>query len=155
DGLALASAIATYLHNKCKSMSLFATHYFELTQLPASHHQALNMHVSAVESGKAGIAFLHHIEPGPASQSFGVQVARLAGVPHAVVQQAKQSLANLEAIDQSSRPQVDLFAEPPPAPKAEPSALERALAEIDPDALSAREALDLIYNLKALGQRDA
>jgi DNA mismatch repair protein MutS len=155
DGLALASAIATYLHNKCKSMSLFATHYFELTQLPASHHQALNMHVSAVESGKAGIAFLHHIEPGPASQSFGVQVARLAGVPHAVVQQAKQSLANLEAIDQSSRPQVDLFAEPPPAPKAEPSALERAVADIDPDALSAREALDLIYNLKALGQRDA
>jgi DNA mismatch repair protein MutS len=76
-------------------------------------------------------------------------------VPHAVVQQAKQSLANLEAIDQSSRPQVDLFAEPPPAPKAEPSALERAVADIDPDALSAREALDLIYNLKALGQRDA
>jgi DNA mismatch repair protein MutS len=154
DGLALAAGIATHLHNKCKSMSLFATHYFELTQLPASHHHAINMHVSAVESGKSGIAFLHHIEPGPASRSFGVQVAKLAGVPTAVVQQAKQSLANLELGNQSSQPQVDLFAEPPPVPTAERSAVEQAIAELDPDSLSAREALDWVYQLKAMSQRD-
>ncbi len=154
DGLALAAGIATHLHNKCKSMSLFATHYFELTQLPASHHHAINMHVSAVESGKSGIAFLHHIEPGPASRSFGVQVAKLAGVPTAVVQQAKQSLANLELDNQSSQPQVDLFAEPPPVPTAERSAVEQAIAELDPDSLSAREALDWVYQLKAMSQRD-
>lgn len=154
DGLALAAGIATHLHNKCKSMSLFATHYFELTQLPASHHQAINMHVSAVESAKSGIAFLHTIEPGPASRSFGVHVAKLAGVPASVVQQAKQSLANLELNSQSSQPQVDLFAEPPPLPAAEKSAVEQAIAELDPDSLSAREALDWIYQLKALSQRD-
>ena len=155
DGLALAAGIATHLHNKCKSMTLFATHYFELTQLPTSHHQAINMHVSAVESGNGGIAFLHHIEPGPASRSFGVQVAKLAGVPAAVVQQAKQSLANLEQDNQSSQPQVDLFAEPAPEPVAEPSAVEQAIAQLDPDSLSAREALDWVYQLKTLSQRDA
>ena len=155
DGLALAAGIATHLHNKCKSMTLFATHYFELTQLPTSHHQAINMHVSAVESGNGGIAFLHHIEPGPASRSFGVQVAKLAGVPAAVVQQAKQSLANLEQDNQSSQPQVDLFAEPPHLPAAEPSAVEQAIAQLDPDSLSAREALDWVYQLKTLSQRDA
>ena len=155
DGLALAAGIATHLHNKCKSMSLFATHYFELTQLPTTHHQAINMHVSAVESGKSGIAFLHHIEPGPANRSFGVQVAKLAGVPNAVVLQAKQSLASLELNDQSNKPQVDLFAEPPAPAAAELSAVEQAVGQLDPDSLSAREALDWVYQLKAMSQKSS
>ena len=153
DGLALAAGIATYLHNKCKALSLFATHYFELTQLPTTHHQAINMHVSAVESGKNGIAFLHHIEPGPASRSFGVQVAKLAGIPSAVVLQAKHSLASLEHNSHSNQPQVDLFAQAPPELHNEPTALESAVAQLNPDTMSAREALDWVYHLKSLSQR--
>ena len=80
DGLALASAIATHLHDKTQAFTLFATHYFELTQFPAGHHAAHNVHVSAAESG-ADIVFLHEIEAGPASRSFGVAVAKLAGMP--------------------------------------------------------------------------
>jgi DNA mismatch repair protein MutS len=80
DGLALAGAIAHQLHDRNRSFTLFATHYFELTDFPAKHERAINVHVAAVESGD-GIAFLHEIEPGPASRSYGVQVARLAGMP--------------------------------------------------------------------------
>ncbi|MDQ1260650.1 MAG: mismatch repair protein MutS, partial [Pseudomonadota bacterium] len=80
DGLALASAIATQLHDKTQAFTLFATHYFELTEFPATHHGAINVHVSAAESGR-DIVFLHAIEPGPASKSYGIHVARLAGMP--------------------------------------------------------------------------
>ena len=80
DGLALASGIATHLHNKVQCFALFATHYFELTEFPATHPAAVNMHVSAAESGN-DIVFLHEIQSGPASRSYGVQVARLAGMP--------------------------------------------------------------------------
>ena len=96
DGLALASAIASHLHDKVRACTLFATHYFELTRFPAEHAAALNVHVSAVENGRE-IVFLHQIEPGPASRSYGVQVARLAGVPAAVLQHARQLLHALEA----------------------------------------------------------
>jgi DNA mismatch repair protein MutS len=152
DGLALASAIATQLHDRNRSFSLFATHYFELTEFPARHEHALNMHVSAVESGH-DIVFLHQIEPGPASRSYGVQVARLAGMPPALVRQARATLEALEAKALAGSAQVDLFAAPPPisGSAAEPSALEQALAAIDPDALTPREALDALYRLKALG----
>ncbi len=91
DGLALAGGIAAYLHNKTQAFTLFATHYFELTEFPAQHHGAINVHVSAVESG-ADIVFLHHIEPGPASKSYGIAVAKLAGVPAAVVNHARHAL---------------------------------------------------------------
>ncbi|GAA6141964.1 DNA mismatch repair protein MutS [Hydrogenophaga sp. 5NK40-0174] len=151
DGLALASGIATYLHDKVKCFTLFATHYFELTELPARQHQAVNVHVSAVEgNGKSGIVFLHQIEPGPASRSYGIQVARLAGVPTAVVQQARHTLTSLEAQSENSREQVDLFAPPPVADDPEPSPLDAAMAHIDPDALSPREALEQLYLLKKL-----
>ena len=155
DGLALASAIASHLHDKSRSFTLFATHYFELTEFPAKHAQALNCHVSAVESGKSGeerIVFLHEIEPGPASRSYGVQVARLAGMPASLVRQARATLEALEAKASAGNAQFDLFAAPPPMAAQEPSALDAAMAAVDPDALSPREALDLIYRLKKLSQ---
>ena len=150
DGLALASAIATHLHDKVRAYTLFATHYFELTEFPARHHAAQNVHVSAVEGQGRHIVFLHQIEPGPASRSYGVQVARLAGVPAAVVQQARHALETLEAQSLQTQAQVDLFAPPPAAALPEASAVEQALQDIDPDALSPREALDALYALKKL-----
>jgi DNA mismatch repair protein MutS len=148
DGLALAGGIAAYLHNKTQAFTLFATHYFELTEFPAQHHGAINVHVSAVESG-SNIVFLHHIEPGPASKSYGIAVAKLAGVPGAVVTHARHALNALEAQQSDARAQVDLFAAPPEI-IIEQSAVDKALGTIDPDALSPREALDALYQLKKL-----
>ena len=152
DGLALASAIATQLHDKTQAFCLFATHYFELTEFPASHHGAVNVHVSAAESGR-DIVFLHAIEPGPASRSYGVQVARLAGMPAAVLNQARRTLDALEAQSSASRSQVDLFAAPPAETVAAPSAVEAAVAALNPDAMSPREAMEAIYQLKALSAK--
>ena len=149
DGLALASGIATHLHNKVQCLGLFATHYFELTEFPATHSAAVNMHVSAAESG-SDIVFLHEIQPGPASRSYGVQVARLAGMPAAVLNHARHTLQALESGAQDARAQVDLFAPPPEAQATGPTAVEAALAQINPDALSPREALDALYSLQRL-----
>ena len=149
DGLALAGGIAAWLHNKAQAFTLFATHYFELTAFPALHHSAVNVHVSAVESG-SDIVFLHQIEPGPASKSYGIAVARLAGVPSAVVNHARHALTALETQQSQASAQVDLFAAPPQLPAAGQTALEEALAKIDPDLLSPREALDALYQLKKL-----
>jgi DNA mismatch repair protein MutS len=150
DGLALAGAIASHLHDRCRAFTLYATHYFELTAFPARHERALNVHVGAVESGH-DIVFLHRIEPGPASRSYGVQVARLAGMPPSLIRQARAALEALEAQQQADSLQVDLFAAPPaPAPAPTPSVLEEALAAIDPDTLTPREALDALYRLKKL-----
>ncbi|TWO69529.1 DNA mismatch repair protein MutS [Caenimonas sedimenti] len=147
DGLALASGIAAHLHDRTQAFTLFATHYFELTEFPAKHHCAVNVHVGATESG-ADIVFLHEIQPGPASRSYGIQVARLAGMPAAVVNHARHALAALENQQVQAREQVDLFAPPPAMDAAAPSAVEAALAALDPDALSPREALDALYALK-------
>ena len=149
DGLALASGIATHLHNKTQAFALFATHYFELTEFPATHTAAVNMHVSAAESG-ASIVFLHELQPGPASKSYGVQVARLAGMPAAVLHHARHALSALELGAQDARAQVDLFAPPPENEATGPTAVEAALAQINPDALSPREALDALYALQRL-----
>jgi DNA mismatch repair protein MutS len=149
DGLALAGAIASQLHDRNKAFTLFATHYFELTEFPVRHDRAINVHVSAVESGH-DIVFLHAIDPGPASRSYGVQVARLAGMPASLVRQARATLEALEAQQKAGQAQVDLFAAPPEAHAPEPSAVEAALARIDPDALTPREALDALYRLKSL-----
>jgi DNA mismatch repair protein MutS len=109
------------------------------------------VHVSAVEGGgKGNIVFLHQIEPGPASRSYGIQVARLAGVPGAVVQHARHALAALEGQSEQSRQQVDLFAPPPVEEAPEPHPLASALQDIDPDALSPREALEQLYHLKKI-----
>ncbi len=153
DGLALAGAIASQLHDRNQAFTLFATHYFELTEFPAKHPRALNMHVSAVEAGH-DIVFLHAIEPGPASRSYGVQVARLAGMPATLVRQARATLEALEAQQRAGDAQVDLFAAPPEASAApEPSPVDAALSAIDPDALTPREALDALYRLKGLASR--
>ena len=149
DGLALAGAIAGQLHDKTQAFTLFATHYFELTEFPGAHHSAVNVHVSAAESGR-DIVFLHAIEAGPASRSYGVQVARLAGIPVAVLNQARHTLEALEQQASTAQAQVDLFA-PAPTPSATaPSALEAFVATLNPDAMSPREAMDAIYQLKAL-----
>jgi DNA mismatch repair protein MutS len=155
DGLALASAIAGHLHDRNKSFTLFATHYFELTEFPAKHARALNVHVGAVESGEQ-IVFLHQIEAGPASRSYGVQVARLAGMPAALVRQARHTLEALEALQHAGDAQVDLFAPAPAGPASrQPSAVDAALSEIDPDSLTPREALDALYRLKNLQKEQA
>jgi len=154
DGLALASGIAAHLHDKTQAFTLFATHYFELTEFPANHHAAVNMHVSATESGNS-IVFLHELQAGPASKSYGIQVARLAGMPGGVLNQARHTLAALEAGASEAQQQVDLFAAPPETETSGPSPLELAVAQINPDALSPREALDAIYALQRLLQRSA
>jgi DNA mismatch repair protein MutS len=163
DGLALAGAIAAHLHDRNRAFTLFATHYFELTAFPQRHAQALNVHVSAVESGH-DIVFLHEIEPGPASRSYGVQVARLAGMPSAVVRQARHTLEALEQQEAAAQAQVDLFAQAPvtgsPAPVTNAGAMAdephahaaravlQMLQDTQPDSLSPREALQLLYQLK-------
>jgi DNA mismatch repair protein MutS len=157
DGLALAWAIARHLIDASRSFTLFATHYFELTQLPESHPTAANVHLSAVEH-KDSIVFLHAVEAGPASQSYGLQVAQLAGVPQGVIKAARKHLARLESQALDTTPQLDLFALPcalpdqPAAPAAGSPGGEllAALAAIDPDALSPREALEQLYQLKRL-----
>ena len=149
DGLALAGAIASHLHERCRAFTLFATHYFELTAFPLKHERALNVHVSAAESGD-NIVFLHDIQPGPASRSYGVQVARLAGMPATLVRQARATLEALETQQKAGDAQIDLFAAPAPAVATEPSAIAKALAAINPDMLSPREALDALYRLKTL-----
>ena len=123
----------------------------------------MNVHVSAVESGEANeIAFLHEIEAGPASRSYGVQVARLAGMPQSLLRQARGTLERLEAERIARQPQIDLFAaaagEPAEAAPRDAKdlanpALDEAVAALDPDMLSPREALEALYRLKAL-QRD-
>ncbi|WP_286998225.1 MULTISPECIES: DNA mismatch repair protein MutS [Comamonas] len=153
DGLALASGIATQLHDRTKAFTLFATHYFELTELPAKAKAAVNVHVGAAESG-SDIVFLHEIQPGPASRSYGVQVAKLAGMPAAVLNHARHTLEALEARESTGVDQVDLFTAPPmPASALQATPVEDALANINPDALSPREALEALYQLKKLAQR--
>jgi DNA mismatch repair protein MutS len=154
DGLALAGAIAHQLHDRNRSFTLFATHYFELTDFPARHERALNVHVAAVESGEQ-IAFLHEIEPGPASRSYGVQVARLAGMPAPLLRQARATLETLEAERVARQPQSDLFAAAPPAASdaiVAHSAFDAAWNALDPDMLTPKEALDALYRLRALRQ---
>ncbi|HEY2928572.1 DNA mismatch repair protein MutS [Piscinibacter sp.] len=149
DGLALAGAIAHHLHERNRSFTLFATHYFELTHFPLKHERALNVHVSAAESGD-DIVFLHDIQPGPASRSYGVQVARLAGMPGTLVRQARATLEALETQQRATDAQIDLFAPPAPVAPRERSEVEAALARLDPDTLSAKDALDALYRLKSL-----
>ncbi|MCQ9379026.1 DNA mismatch repair protein MutS [Methyloversatilis sp. XJ19-49] len=153
DGVALAQSIARHLLTRNRSWTLFATHYFELTQLAQSHPTCANMHLDAVEHGRR-IVFLHAIEEGPASQSYGIEVAALAGVPGTVIRDARRALQQLEASRISAGPQADLFAPAAPPPEPPVHAAVDALAALDPDSLSPREALDALYALKKLVQED-
>jgi len=150
DGLSLAWAIAKHLVEKNRSMSLFATHYFELTRLALEYKEIANVHLDAVEH-KDTVVFLHAVEEGPASQSYGLQVAGLAGVPRPVIRQAKKYLQLLEESSITRGNQADLFAKTQQAEK-EPDAdpLREEMTKLNPDELSPREALELLYRLKKL-----
>jgi DNA mismatch repair protein MutS len=156
DGLALAWATARHLALERRAFTLFATHYFELTALAEELPATANVHLAATEH-RGRIVFLHSVEPGAASQSYGVQVARLAGVPGSVLSAARRKLTSLEQQPSAPTPQGDLFraaADPPSAPAPVHPAMAR-LVDLDPDALSPREALDALYALKALIDGDA
>ncbi|HET6907602.1 MAG TPA: DNA mismatch repair protein MutS [Rhodanobacteraceae bacterium] len=160
DGLSLARAAAVHLATVNRAFTLFATHYFELTELAAQFEHIANVHLDAVEyhDQKQGdlLVFMHAVKEGPANRSFGLQVAALAGLPKSVITEARRTLAELESGGHPNfqradapnsgpaKPQADLF-----APR-EPSAAERALAEMDPDALAPRDALEALYRLKSL-----
>ncbi|OZI39869.1 DNA mismatch repair protein MutS [Bordetella genomosp. 5] len=159
DGLALAWAIAQRLLTHNRALTLFATHYFELTRLPSEQPTAANVHLAAAESA-GGIVFLHEVREGPASRSYGIQVAQRAGVPAAVIRQASRELERLEA-QGAPTPQLGLFAAAIDAEAQSQAsadhdaaldalaALRTELASIDPDSLTPREALDALYRLKA------
>jgi len=153
DGLALAWAVAEYLARQVKAYTLFATHYFELTHLPEQLEGVKNVHLKAVEHGDS-IVFLHSVNDGPASQSYGLQVAALAGIPKNVLRRARFQLSKLEKGD-TDNPQMGLFStyeEPEPELEPDNPALDK-LEEIDPDDLTPRAALDLVYKLKSLLNR--
>jgi len=151
DGLALARASAIQLATVNRAFTLFATHYFELTELAAQYEGIANVHLDAVEYGEQ-LVFMHAVKEGPANRSFGLQVAALAGLPKAVISEARHHLALLENPADSNRraaptpatPQLPLFELP------RHSAADEALRDIDPDTLTPREALEALYRLKKL-----
>jgi DNA mismatch repair protein MutS len=154
DGMALAFAILRHLIDKNRCLTLFATHYFEMTRLSHEYTELANVHLGAVEHNDR-IVFMHAVEEGPANQSYGIQVAALAGIPTAVVRAARKQLREFEQRATVDPLQPDLFAQdfspeaPEPAEAAPHPALDH-LAAIDPDALTPREALDALYALKGL-----
>jgi DNA mismatch repair protein MutS len=154
DGLALARACAVRLATTNRAFALFATHYFELTELAADYEGIANVHLDAVEYGDQ-LVFMHAVKEGPANRSFGLQVAALAGLPKPVIAQAQTYLEGLErqhaarVVDPPTAgaiasPQLGLFAPPLPSPA------EEALRALDPDRLSPRDALEALYRLKKL-----
>jgi DNA mismatch repair protein MutS len=150
DGLALAWAIARHLAETNRALALFATHYFELTRLAIEYREVANVHLGAVEH-KDSVVFLHAVEEGPASQSYGLQVAALAGVPRPVIRQARKYLQLLEEASVSRGNQGDLFSKTREMePELPPDPLREELAKTNPDAVSPREALELLYRLKRL-----
>jgi len=151
DGLALAWAIASELASNNRSLTLFATHYFELTALAAELEGCANVHFDAVLH-KDSIVFLHAVEDGPANQSYGLQVAKLAGVPSEAVRQARAYLSRLDHFSARRDDHGDLFSATPPSaepPRPGSPVLDR-LAALDPDALSPRDAHAALYELKRL-----
>jgi DNA mismatch repair protein MutS len=159
DGLSLAWACAAFIATRIRAFTLFATHYFELTSLAGEAPGVANVHVEAVEHGDR-LVFLHSVKEGPANQSYGLHVATLAGIPKSVTAQARRYLTELErerdALRSHSSPQAELplFSKPATATAPTESAVLAALRAADPDAMSPREALDLLFRMKNL-DRDA
>ncbi len=158
DGLALAWAIAHQLAERNRCLALFATHYFELTALPAEIDGCANLHFDAVEHAN-GIVFLHAAEEGPANRSYGLQVAKLAGVPGEAIRRAKGYLARLDKFNAGATAQADLFApigvtadasEPSPSAAIDGDPIATRLAGLDPDAMTPRDALAALYELRKL-----
>ncbi|OUS30942.1 DNA mismatch repair protein MutS [Gammaproteobacteria bacterium 45_16_T64] len=156
DGLSLAWACANHLATNIQAQTLFATHYFELTQLPESTSGVVNVHLTAHEEDDQ-ILFLHKVEEGPASQSYGLQVAKLAGLPSEVISHAQKKLKQLEkqdinnsvVVDANSPIQTDLFTE-----TSKPHPAIENLSKLDPDCLNPRQALDILYRLKELTEKN-
>ena len=163
DGLALARAAAVHLATANRAFTLFATHYFELTELASQFDVIANVHLDAVEYHDARqgdqLVFIHAVKEGPANQSFGLQVAALAGLPKAVIADAKQTLATLERGQHdtvtkparaggSASPQPDLFTPAPADPQL--TKLADAVRALDPDSLTPREALEALYRMRSL-----
>jgi len=145
DGLSLAWASAIELATTIKAYTLFATHYFELTTLPDEYAGIANVHLDAIEHGDS-IVFLHSVKDGPANQSYGLQVAQLAGVPRPVIKRARLRLQELEqqASEQTPTNQLSLFADMPQADDP----LHNMMDAIEPDELTPRAALEMLYKLK-------
>ena len=149
DGLSIAWASAVALAERVRALTFFATHYFELTALPDDHASMANVHLDATEH-EDHVVFMHHIQEGPANRSFGLEVAKLAGVPTGVLLHARQKLGELESQQMVERPpaiggQDDLFSTP-----TVNSPVLDVLSDIDPDQMSPKEALDALYTLKTL-----
>ena len=161
DGLSLAYAAADHMARRTRAFTLFATHYFELTALAERCPGVANAHLDATEHGD-GLVFLHAVKAGPASKSYGLQVARLAGVPREVIAAARRYLAELEAKSAAAErtsPQVELAFAPaasapiePPAQDPAAHAVLDAVLTLDPDCLTPREALDALYRLRSLSR---
>lgn len=147
DGLSLAWACAEQLALKQQAYTLFATHYFELTQLPEQHPSIVNVHLDAMEHSD-GIAFMHAVQEGPASKSYGIQVAQLAGVPVPALKRAKQKLHELE-YQQSAQPNTTTEPAPQLNLLPEPSPILDELEQLQVDELTPRQALDLLYRWKS------
>ena len=160
DGLSLAWACAAFIATKIRAFTLFATHYFELTSLAGEAPGVANVHVEAVEHGDR-LVFLHSVKEGPANQSYGLQVAALAGIPKSVTAQARRYLTELErerdALRSHSSPQgeLPLFAPVAAAVPVQESAALKTLRAADPNTLSPRDALDLLFRLKSLDRDES
>ena len=153
DGLSLAWACALDLAKRLKSFSLFATHYFEITELAEQLSDVNNVHLDAVEHGQ-DIVFMYHVKNGPANQSYGIQVARLAGLPSDVLHTAEEKLHQLEndaaiQTNEQTHQHSMNFSMPSREPVKVDSPVEKRLKLIEPDELTARQALELLYELKS------
>jgi DNA mismatch repair protein MutS len=162
DGLSIAWACVEHLHEANRCRALFATHYHELTAL-ASRLEAMKPHCMRVKEWQGDVVFLHEVEPGAADRSYGIHVARLAGLPDAVISRAEDVLTTLETGEQSGAvaklaDDLPLFAAAPPhqpsATPIGPSPVEETLAEISPDDLTPREALEELYRLKRIADEN-
>jgi DNA mismatch repair protein MutS len=163
DGLALASAVLKHMLRQSQSLTLFATHYFELTRLREKFRQLENVHLDAVEHHDR-IVFMHRVQPGPANQSYGIEVASLAGIPGSVVRDARRTLLSLESqsvqnqTSNADQIQTDFFENTSPSEVPSPDADDSQhpvfdeINRVDPDSLTPRQALDLIYHLKTIAK---
>lgn len=154
DGLALAWACADHLAQQSMAYTLFATHYFELTQLPDQYDNIENVHLDAVEHGD-DIIFMHRVKPGPANQSYGLQVAKLAGIPAQTIQLARKKLRLLEQQSSQAGPQIDLFSVAQDEPAHERHPLIDELIALEPDEFSPREALERLYQLRDAARKSS
>jgi DNA mismatch repair protein MutS len=155
DGLSIAWAAAEHLHEVNRCRALFATHYHELTRLADELDLAGNVSLKAKE-WKGELVFLHQVADGPADKSYGIEVARRAGLPKAAIARAKTILERLESEDAPAAALADLplFSTVQAEAPSQPSVLGERMQRVDPDRLSPREALDCLYELKRLADEE-